>query len=151
MEYKRVDSLVECQECDKLLTKLICYESKFDALINPNYKVLNFFKNKLTNENIAIYIAKDKEKIIGFIIGIKRYDKSTSFNKNIILIEDLFVSEEYRNKKIGTNLIQHIENWANKTFGECVFEINVIIDNVAATSLYKKLGFKEIKTILRKV
>lgn len=44
--------------CDKLLTKLINDEIKFDKLISQNFKVQDYFKNVIKDNNdvLLVYI-----------------------------------------------------------------------------------------------
>ncbi len=83
-----------------------------------NYKSFNF-------------VAKENDKIVGIIMGHSYYKE--------IYIENLIVLEEYRNKHIGTKLIETVENYfKNKGFEN----INLTTYNFQAPEFYKKCGFK---------
>jgi len=69
---------------------------------------------------------------------------------NIIEVECLYVKEEFRNKGIGKKLIETLENWAKNKFKEYKIEITCLSNNTKALGFYKKLGYSEIKTVLRK-
>ena len=58
--------------------------------VSCNYKPFNF-------------VAKENDKIIGIITGNSYY--------NEVKISDLIVLEEYRNKHIGTKLVEAVENY----------------------------------------
>ncbi len=85
--------------------------------INCDYKTFNF-------------IAKENEKIIGIIAGHTYYEE--------IYIENLIVLEEYRNRNIGSQLLQKVEdNYKNKGFKN----INLTTYNFQAPKFYEKKGY----------
>ncbi len=150
MEYKIVNTVEACKQCDKLLTELIKYEHRFDNLINENYVITSFYERSLSNNNTIIFSASDNNKIVGFIMARKEFTKDTTFKKNVIDIGALFIEESYRRKKIGTELINKIDQWAKKEFGDYVIEITAILSNLPAVNCYTSLGFKPVKITLRK-
>lgn len=109
------------ENADKELYKLMDNEFSKFAIKNDvicNYKSFNF-------------VAKENDKIVGIIMGHSYYKE--------IYIENLIVLEEYRNKHIGTKLIETVENYfKNKGFEN----INLTTYNFQAPEFYKKCGFK---------
>ena len=86
--------------------------------ITCNYKPFNF-------------IAKEEDKIIGIITGHSHYKE--------VHIGGLIVLEEYRNKHIGTKLVEEVEKYfANKGFEN----INLTTYEFQAPEFYKKCGFE---------
>ena len=86
--------------------------------VTCNYKSFNF-------------IAKEDNKVIGIITGHSYYKE--------VHIGDIIILEEYRNKHIGTKLIETVENYfKNKGFEN----INLTTYNFQAPEFYKKCGFK---------
>lgn len=94
--------------------------------------VLNFFKKKRGDLLITAY--KNK-KIIGFILMLKK-----SFGLQIDLIVS---SKKYQNKKVGTSLINYINN--NFLKKEDIIRAGTQLDNIKANNIYKKLGFVKKK------
>ena len=83
-----------------------------------NYKSFNF-------------VAKENENIVGIITGHSYY--------NEVHISDLIILEEYRNRHIGSRLIEAVENYfKNKEFKN----INLSTYEFQAPEFYKKCGFK---------
>lgn len=77
------------------------------------------------------FIAKEDEKVIGIITGHSYYSE--------VHIGDLVVLEKYRNKHIGTKLVETVENYyKNKGFEN----INLTTYNFQAPEFYKKCGFE---------
>ncbi len=109
------------ENADKELYMLMGNEFNKFAIKNGitcNYKSFNF-------------IAKEEEKIVGIIMGHSYYKE--------VCIEDLIILEEYRNKHIGTKLIETVENYfKNKGFEN----INLTTYKFQAPEFYKKCGFE---------
>lgn len=131
--------------CDKLLTKLIQDEKKFDNSIDENYEVNNYFKNIIKNKANILLCYEEDDHIVGYI-----YMKPI-MNDNLkgYLIDGLYVEKEYQNKGIGTKLL---EKGLNEIDGICEFiDINVLYANKIALNMYKSFGFKEFKIVMRKI
>ena len=102
-------------------------------------------KKKLINGlsktgNSLIYFALYEKKFVGMAICFTSF--ATFKLKKLINIHDLIVLPEYRNKKIGKNLMNHIEKKAKqKGFGKLTLEVRE--DNINAKHLYKSLGYND--------
>ena len=55
MIIKKVDNIEEAIECNKLLTKLVKSESKYDTNLKSDYAVTNYFENIYNNNNNITY------------------------------------------------------------------------------------------------
>ena len=77
------------------------------------------------------FIARENEHIVGILTGHSYY--------NEVHIGDLIVKEEYRNKKIGTKLVNAVEEYyKDKRFRN----INLTTYGFQAPTFYEKCGFK---------
>ena len=102
------------------------------------YKIIDEEFNKFATKNEVIcnympfsFIAKENDKFVGIITGNSYYKE--------IHINDLIVLEEYRNKHIGSELIETVENfYRNKGFEN----INLTTYGFQAPDFYKKCGFE---------
>ena len=92
-----------------------------------NNYVLEELKEKL--ENYQMIIAQ--EKIVGCIL--------VEQNEDGVIIDELYLDENYRNKKIGSTIIENIKKDNNKVY------LWVYKNNINAVKLYKKLNFKIIE------
>lgn len=93
----------------------------------------------LTNQNCISLIAKENDKIIGFIIGMV-YVEDNVLTGHVLTID---VSPSHRRKGVGIKLLQELE----KIFRDRrvkVSRLEVREDNLAALSLYQKLGYKKV-------
>ncbi len=114
---------------------------KIEHIENPNeefYRILEeeFEKFAIRNDVICNYmpinfVAKDGEKIIGVLSGHSYYKE--------IHISSLIILEEYRNKHIGSKLIEEVERY----YKDKGFEnINLTTYVFQALEFYKKGGFQ---------
>ncbi|MCX8058679.1 MAG: ribosomal protein S18-alanine N-acetyltransferase [Spirochaetes bacterium] len=97
-----------------------------------------YFYSCFIHPNIKIYKALLKNKIVGFIIINEEEEAS-------IHILNLAVHPDYRNKKIASNLLNHVIALYKNNYKK--FYLEVRISNEIAISLYKKFGFKIEKII----
>lgn len=102
------------------------------------YKIIDIEFNKYAIKNNVKcnytpfnFIAKEDNKVIGLITGHSYY--------NEVHISDLIIFEEYRNKHIGSKLVQTVEEYyKNKGFEN----INLTTYNFQAPEFYMKCGFE---------
>ena len=111
------------------------YKENLDEEI---YKIIDTEFNKFANKNEVIcnykpfaFIAKEDDELVGIITGHSYYKE--------VHISDLIVYEQYRNKHIGSKLVEAVENnYKDKGFQN----INLTTYNFQAPEFYKKCGFK---------
>lgn len=93
----------------------------------------NFHMATEIDSNLAIVLVSESSN------GINGYLYALDFGDNIDILS-IFVDNMYRNKEIGSQLMnQLIELAKNKTI-----TLEVANNNIAALSLYKKFGFKVV-------
>lgn len=102
-------------------------EVSIDKLLDFNIKYNNVF-----TKYIAYYI---DNKIAGYLVYENLYDR--------VEIDYIYVVNEYRNKKIGSFMMEYLINLCKK---EKLYNITleVSINNIYAIKLYEKYGFKTI-------
>lgn len=102
-------------------------EVSIDKLLDFNIEYNNVF-----TKYIAYYI---DNKIVGYLVYENLYD--------IVEIDYIYVVNEYRNKKIGSFMMEYLINLCKK---EKLYNITleVSINNIYAIKLYEKYGFKTI-------
>ena len=109
-----------------------------ESLNEEFYKFIDTEFNKFATKNGVIcnytpfsFVAKENDEVIGLITGHSYYKE--------VHIGDLIVLEEYRNKHIGTKLVEEVINF-HKDKG---FEnINLTTYGFQAPEFYKKCGFE---------
>lgn len=107
--------------------------------INDEKISRTFAEFSIHPEKGSILVAKDEENIVGYAILVNFW--SNEAGGNILDIDELFVEESERGKRIGTNFIKYlIENRIN----DCVaVELGVIAGNERAKKLYERIGFRQ--------
>ena len=150
MEYIKINSENDCLEADKLLSELIEYESDFDDVINGKSKIEDFHKEVLDKSNVFAYYVKDEDIAVGYIFAYLKTPYNDVIKTNIVMLESLYIREEYRKKGIGRTLIIMLEKWAKETLQNYAIEIVCLNNNKEALKFYERLGYSEVKTILRK-
>ena len=83
------------------------------------------------NYNSFAFVAKEDNQIVGIITGHSYYKE--------VHISDLIVYKKFRNKHIGSKLVETVEEYhKNKGFEN----INLTTYNFQAPEFYKKCGFQ---------
>lgn len=120
-------SVMTLLDLDTICNILTC---EFDDFWN-----YNVFKSELENKNSKYVIAKLNDEIVGF--------GGIWFSVDDIHITNIVVKKCYRNKKIGTfilnALIDMCKNQAQKSI---TLEVNS--NNIPAQKLYENFGFKTV-------
>lgn len=115
VEIERVDSI------DEKYLKMI--DDEFNKYANKNNVVCDYVSFS--------FVAKENNNIVGIITGHSYYKE--------IHISDLIVLEQYRNKKIGSKLIEKVEEYyKNKGFEN----INLTTYDFQAPKFYQRCGFE---------
>ena len=150
MQYIKIETENQCDKADELLNELIKYESNFDHVINGECIIKDFHKSMLDKTNVFAYCAKEKDEVVGYIFAYLKTPYNDVIKTNVVMLESLYIKENYRKKGIGRKLIEMLEEWAKTTLKDYVIEIVCLSENKEALKFYKKLGYTEAKTILRK-
>ena len=139
---------LDCREAKKSdipQLKRICFEDTSNSRFFNDFSlplkfrktyraewVLNFFKKKRGD---ILIVAHKNKKVLGFILMLKK-----SFGLQIDLIVS---SKNYQNKKVGTSLINYVNN--NFLKRNDFIKAGTQLDNINANIVYKKLGFVKKK------
>jgi len=91
------------------------------------------------NKNL-IWIAEDKNRIIGFLYGDILFKKGILKSNRGLELANTYVLKEYRNKGIGTKLTKTFLNSWKKSNYKSVFSFAT---NKMALSMLENLGFKK--------
>lgn len=80
-----------------------------------------------------------------------KIERKPSFyiERKVCNLFQIFVEEEYRNKGVGTELIRTFIRWG-KSRGTKTIKLQVYEKNTTAIKAYKKIGFRNSKTEMRK-
>src|SRR5574344_385213 len=105
--------------------------SELNNIIDVEFNKFAIKNNIACNYMSFKFVAKENEKIIGILSGHSYY--------NEVHISELIVLEQYRNKHIGTKLLETAESYyKDKGFQH----INLSTYAFQAPEFYKKCGFQ---------
>ncbi len=145
---KKVDTKEEALECNKLLTMLIQQEKEYDPNTNDDFVVSNWFQNLYFKDDYVLFIDIEDNKVVGYIYAKIRELDFTSTKNSEVLIDGLYVLEEYRNRRIATSLINKVKEWSIIKKIDTI-SLNVMYKNEMAKKLYTKLGFEYFSLTLK--
>ncbi|OLA93111.1 MAG: hypothetical protein BHW63_02855, partial [Mycoplasma sp. CAG:611_25_7] len=102
-------------------------------------KVINIFNIDEIDSPFRKYFCYEEEDILGYFCIDIIYEK--------IELVNIFVKNEYRNRKIGTFMLKYLIDFARNNN---IYNITLEVDenNIYAIKLYEKCGF--IKKAIRK-
>ena len=102
-------------------------------------KVINIFNIDEIDSLFRKYFCYEEEDILGYFCIDIIYEK--------IELVNIFVKNEYRNRKIGSFMLKYLIDFANNNN---IYNITLEVDekNIYAIKLYEKYGF--IKKAIRK-
>ena len=114
-------------------------EIKISKMTLSDLNDIDFGNNNLLSSfnfpNYECIVAKIENEITGFAI--------LWFSVDDVHIIDIFVKEIYRNKGIGSSLLQELINISkNYNYSEITLEVNV--HNLPAQKLYNKFHFERV-------
>lgn len=120
------------------------------AALPENYPYY-FFVEHLKEYEAAFYVAEVDGKVVGYIMpriewGFSNLKQLPSLVKKGHVVS-IAVLEEYRKMGIGTALLQASLKAMKEVYGAEEVYLEVRVSNTPAISLYRKLGFKEVKVL----
>ena len=119
-----------------------CGEHDEDELYTRN-------KNDLQNPNIAMFLALDDNKAIGFShVALKNEECWTESESSPVgHLEAIYVCPDYRKQGIAENLIVMCENWSRDK-GCIELASDCDLDNESSLAFHLKVGFKETHRLI---
>ncbi len=123
---------------------------RFDKNFNAE-KPARLLKNIYSRffKGCKYFLAEEGGRVVGFAAG--KIEKLPAFyiERKIGILFQIFVEEKYRNRGVGTKLINKFISWLKSRQIKAV-RLEVFPTNSAVKELYKNLGFKEFKIEMRK-
>ncbi len=103
---------------------------------------IEFLEKTILNDESDILVYDYDDKVVGFVLlqAKIRPDFDFMLPGKFCYIMDIIITENYRNKGFGTALMNSAKDWA-KEQGCSFINLDVLVNNPKAISLYEKLGF----------
>lgn len=99
-----------------------------------------FLESRIKNDESVIYLAfNEQEKAVGFVQLYPMF--SSTRMKRFWILNDLFVSPEFRGKGFSRELIEEAKNLCRKT-DACGMLLETSLQNDIGNSLYPSAGFQ---------
>lgn len=149
IEIKKAD-ITYLKDIQNLNNQLFELEyNNFDSALKVGWtfeeKGTSYFKDMLENE--IVYIAVDKENVVGYLAGSINIQGSY-VTKSLAEVDNMFVLEEYRKYGIGTKLIGEFKEYCLQNKIE-ELKVTASAKNINAINFYKRNGFNEFETTLK--
>lgn len=111
-------------------------------------RFINGIKRNL-GKNYFLLVAKENEEFVGFGIGTLRLAPPYLGSVRVGAITHAYVAEGHRGKGIAAQLFQKIESWLTAKDVHSL-ELEVLVENEGAVSLWKRLGYEPELLKMRK-
>ncbi|PSB58150.1 GNAT family N-acetyltransferase [Chamaesiphon polymorphus] len=98
----------------------------------------NFLKQRFDRSDARIFVARIEGQTVGFTQLYPSF--SSVAMKPVWILNDLFVSEAYRNRGVARSLMGAVENFGRETAAIRII-LSTQVANTAARSLYRSLGY----------
>lgn len=106
----------------------------------------------MTQDHTPIFVYENEAgQLLGHLFVTIKESQSSALNPiKTLFIEDLCVDEKARGQKIGEQLFQFAENFAQEI--NCYnLTLNVWNDNAGALRFYQRLGLKPQETVMERI
>ena len=101
----------------------------------------NYFRRVLTGETGRVWLAIVDNRAVAFLIGTLSESVPTSRAiKKRIVLNNMFVLKEYRNKGIGGKLVKEFIAWAKQEKADNI-RVTAFAGNKKAIEFYRRCGF----------
>lgn len=136
----------------KLSEELTVSDSHYDPLLVKNWSFTKhgekYLKSRILGKRCTCFVAEIEGKIAGYATGAVL--KTLTWRKvKRVQLENLLISENYRNRGIGTELITAFVIWGKEMNAERIL-VEAYTHNTGAVNFYKKTGFFEDSIALEK-
>ena len=143
---KDFNTLVKCMENLQDLIVSLDPLKRQRRLQNYGKSYTNNLIKKINKQNGIIFFACDEENIVGCIAGIiEKQNKAELFGcvpTKAGRVQELFVLEVYRGKRIGKKLMKLIEDYFRKKKCDVVI-VDAFGPNKPAHNFYKKFNYSD--------
>ncbi len=99
-------------------------------------------------ETGIVFVAEMDKRVVGYMLLEEKIIQNLSniLDRRILYIDDIFIDELYRGKKIGTMFIEKCIQYSKEEKYDVV-ELNVWNFNTSAIKFYEKVGFTPKRTV----
>lgn len=139
----RVANSLDIPNLSKLLNELFSLEKEFIPNETLQKKA---FETIINDEKIGNILLCTYENRVVAMVNLL-YSFSTALGSRVVILEDMIVSNEYRDKNIGSKLLEFAKEFA-KSKGIERITLLTDDDNFKAHKFYEKNGFKKSSMVV---
>lgn len=139
----RVANSLDIPNLSKLLNELFSLEKEFIPNETLQKKA---FETIINDEKIGNILVCTYENRVVAMVNLL-YSFSTALGSRVVILEDMIVSNEYRDKNIGSKLLEFAKEFA-KSKGIERITLLTDDDNFKAHKFYEKNGFKKSSMVV---
>jgi GNAT superfamily N-acetyltransferase len=112
--------------------------------------IRGFFKSALEHENAHVFVARQAEVVLGYVLIFMVDFKENPFqySRRYILLDQVAVIEKYRGRGVGSTLLNKVFEFA-KSISINEIELNHWTSNGSARKFFKKNGFEYFNEKMR--
>ena len=146
IEYEEIYQEEVKELLEELQEYMISVDKEGYSTITKDYKE-KYFEKIIKEVNAyqgKIFLAIDK-KVVGLIIGLINNEDISTYDfkaPKLGRVTELIVTKEYRNKKVGKQLLKKIEEYFKEVGCKGVL-LNIFSNNKVAKIFYEKEGYSE--------
>ena len=132
--------LMKEQDKNEVIEMMTVFYASEAVSTNGSRKIFESDFNNCINScpYLEGYVFEENDNICGYAMVAKSF--STEFGKPCIWIEDLYIKEEYRHKKLGSLFFDFLKD----NYKDTIQRLEVDKHNVFAIKAYKKNNFEEV-------
>jgi GNAT superfamily N-acetyltransferase len=110
---------------------------------------LKEIKKSFKKESVKIFVVEEDNELLGYAWINTYFLEYLKPNKKVGYINEFFLTEKARGRKISTKLMNEIMRWFKEKNIEFV-SLCVFSGNKEVVEIYKKFGFEPFSTYMRK-
>jgi GNAT superfamily N-acetyltransferase len=138
----------------KLNTNLFIYLKQWSKNLDLEYCISKVCRESLLNSILdqknCLFVATDNDSqtIIGFLAG-SLSEKPFRIERHFSEIDRLYVSPEFRSKRVGKILVDAFIDWSNEKNVK-VIRVQPTFANIGSRKFYNREGFAEYEVVLER-
>lgn len=144
-------SLDDLQIIQNLAVSFFQEEATRNAAVNVQWPRLSqgekHFTAMIADNDKLCLLAILEGKTVGYLTG-KILDLEGSSIENQVKMENIFIERKYRNRHIGSKLVEEFLNWAKEQNANKAF-VEAYTANIKAIKFYEQRGFSSHSTTLK--
>ena len=121
----------------------------FELAPGAERKFASYVRRSMKRKDVAVFVAQKNSKLVGYLIAKIKEEKPVFKLRKRGTITELFVEKGYRRRGVGRKLVKKALAWfrnRNLQFAE----LSVYVKNISGKIAWKRMGFEEHMTVMRR-